>query len=167
MMAAAFMGLLVVVVLVARFKKIPLPFAPPRLPLILKWMAIFLVFAVIQELTGSYLGGGSAPQWEAMTPARLLRALTIVLLAPLAEEVALRGTMYGNLEKRGLHPAVTVLAPAVVFALIHFQYSGLGLAYIFVDGVIFGLARRDTKSIFVPILLHSLGNAYAVWERIF
>jgi membrane protease YdiL (CAAX protease family) len=102
-----------------------------------------------------------------MTPARIIRALTIVLLAPLAEEVALRGTMYGDFEKRRFHPALTVLAPAIVFTLIHFQYSGLGLVYIFIDGVIFGLARRDTKSLFVPILLHSLGNAYAVWERIF
>mgnify|MGYP006192245267 CR=1 FL=1 len=110
--AVAFALLLVVVVAIARFKKIPLPFAPPRLPLILKWLAIFIVFAVIQELTGSFLGGSGAPQWEALTPARLLRAATIVLLAPLAEEVALRGTMYGNLEKRGLHPAFTVLAPA-------------------------------------------------------
>ena len=37
---------------------------------------------------------------------------------------------------------------------------------IFVDGLVFGLARYHTGSIFVPILLHMLGNTYAVWQRL-
>lgn len=35
-----------------------------------------------------------------------------------------------------------------------------------VDGVFFGLARYRTGSVLTPILLHSLGNAYAVAQRL-
>ena len=168
--AASFVLLLAVVVAIARFKKVPLPFAPPPPLRIALWMGVFLVAAVFQELVGGYIaGGGEGPSsdWDVLTPSRMIRAATIVLLAPLAEEVAFRGTMYGTLVKRRLHPALTVILPALAFTLIHFQYFGPGLGFIFIDGVIFGLARRHTNSLFVPILLHTLGNAYAIWERIF
>ncbi len=75
--------------------------------------------------------------------------------------------MFGALVKKGAHPAVAVPLPAAVFALAHFQYFGVGLVTIFADGVLFGLARHRTESLFVPVLLHTLGNAYAVGERIF
>lgn len=165
--AAAFIALLGWVILIARLKKVPLPFTTPPLVPVLKWTAIFLVAAIFQEVTGALTSGGEGAQdWEALTPARMLRAATIVLLAPLAEEVAFRGTLYGDLERRRMHPAVVVLLPALIFTLVHFQYSGLGLSYIFIDGVIFGLARRHTNSILTPIMLHMLGNAFAVAERI-
>lgn len=168
--AASFVALLVVVVAIARFKKVPLPFAPPRPASIALWLSVFLVAAVFQELVGPYISGGgegSSSDWDVLTPSRMIRAATIVLLAPLAEEVAFRGTMYGSLVKQKLHPALTVLLPALAFTVIHFQYSGLGLGFIFIDGVIFGLARRHTNSLFVPVLLHTLGNAYAIYERMF
>ena len=164
--AVIFAAMLGVVVLVARFKGVALPFAPPSWRAILGWFAVFLVAAVGQELLGGYLGGGDAPKWESLTATRLVRAATIVLLAPLAEEVAFRGTMYGVLMKRGLHPAIAILLPALVFTAIHVQYFGPGLVFILVDGIIFGLARHHTRSLFVPVLLHALGNAYAVAERI-
>ena len=164
--AVVFVLLLVFVTVIARVKKVTLPYGPPGLRVILFWVAIFAVAAAIQEMVGGYLGGEASPNWDALTPARALRAATIVLLAPLAEETALRGTLFGDLVKKGAHPALTVLIPAAVFALIHFQYAGWGLLFIFVDGVIFGLARLRTGSLFVPVLLHALGNAYAIGERI-
>lgn len=36
-----------------------------------------------------------------------------------------------------------------------------------VDGLFFGLARHRTGSVLVPMLLHSLGNGYAVYQRLF
>ncbi len=164
--AVAFLALLAIVVLVARWKRVPLPFARPSLAAIAGWTAIFVATAVAQELLGGYLGGGAAPRWDPLTPARLIRAFTIVLIAPLAEEVAFRGTMYGDLMKRGLHPALAILLPAVAFTAVHIQYFGPGLVFILVDGIVFGLARHHTKSLFVPVLLHTLGNAYAVAERL-
>ena len=163
--AVVFVAMLVVVSLVARHKRVALPFTPPALSAILAWLAVFAAAAVAQELLGGALGGGPASKWESLSASRLIRAGTIVLLAPLAEEVAFRGTMYGVLMKRGLHPALAILLPALVFTAVHVQYFGLGLVFIFVDGIIFGLARHRTRSLFVPVLLHTVGNAYAVAQR--
>jgi membrane protease YdiL (CAAX protease family) len=164
--ALAFIALLVVVVAVARVKRIPLPFAPPTFPVFLGWLALFAAAALAQELLGGYLGDGPAPKWDSLTPARLIRAATIVLIAPVAEEVAFRGAMYGNVIKRGLPPTLAILLPAALFAAVHFQYFGPGLVFILVDGIIFGLARHRTGTLFVPVALHVLGNAYAVAERV-
>jgi membrane protease YdiL (CAAX protease family) len=38
---------------------------------------------------------------------------------------------------------------------------------IFVDGVIFGLARYRTGSLYPAIAMHMLGNSIAVAERLF
>lgn len=166
MLVLSFVLLLVAVVALARWKQIPLSFARPRLPVIVGWICVFALVAVLQELIGGSLGGGAAPQWEALTPARVLRALTIVFLAPLAEEVALRGTTFGNLLKKGMPPVAVICLTALIFSVIHLQYGPLGLFLIFIDGLVFGAARHQTGSLFVPILLHTLGNAYAVGERI-
>ena len=163
--AAAFAALLLVVIGIARWKKVALPFAPPGLGPTLFWLGVFLVVAVAQELID--LGGEPAPKWDPLTPARIVRGATIVLLAPLAEEVAFRGTMYAVLRKQGLPAWAAVLLPAVAFTLPHVQYFGPGLVWLFADGLVFGLARHHTKSLFVPVLLHTLGNAYAVAERVF
>lgn len=164
--AASFVVLLGVVTWLARVRRVPLPFTPPRLPVVAGWVAAFVVVAVLEEVVSGYLGGEAAPLWDALTPARAVRAATIVLLAPLAEEVAFRGTIFGNLRKKGASPAVAILATAALFAAAHLQYWGPGLVVVLADGVLFGLARHRTGSLFVPVLLHTLGNAYAVAERV-
>ncbi|HEU5303211.1 MAG TPA: CPBP family intramembrane glutamic endopeptidase, partial [Gemmatimonadales bacterium] len=65
-----------------------------------------------------------------------------------------------------LGPAGAILIPAAIFALVHVQYSMPEKMLIAVDGVFFGLARYRTGSVLMPILLHSLGNAYAVAQRL-
>ena len=59
-----------------------------------------------------------------------------------------------------------ILLPAVAFSVMHFQYAAVGMLVIFMDGVLYGVARHHTRTLFVPVLLHMLGNAYAVYERI-
>jgi membrane protease YdiL (CAAX protease family) len=37
------------------------------------------------------------------------------------------------------------------------------IAIIVVDGILLGLARWRTGSVFVPIVMHALYNLYAIW----
>ena len=37
------------------------------------------------------------------------------------------------------------------------------IAIIFVDGLILGLARWRTRSVFAPAAMHMLYNLYAIW----
>jgi len=41
------------------------------------------------------------------------------------------------------------------------------MTLILADGLFFGLARHRTGSVVVPIVLHGVGNSYAVYQRLF
>jgi uncharacterized protein len=87
-----------------------------------------------------------------------------VVLAPLLEELAFRGALFGLLRPR-LGPGPTVGVTALVFTLAHAQYGPPELIQVLVDGVLFGLARLRTGSTRVPFCMHVLGNALAAWQR--
>jgi membrane protease YdiL (CAAX protease family) len=40
------------------------------------------------------------------------------------------------------------------------------MLFVFADGVLYGVARVRSGSVYVAMLLHALGNGYAVWERL-
>jgi hypothetical protein len=45
------------------------------------------------------------------------------------------------------------------------QYFGPELLQVFADGLLFGLARKTSRSVPLCILMHVLGNAYAAYQR--
>lgn len=52
-------------------------------------------------------------------------------------------------------------------SLIHIQFAGvLTFAFIFADGVFYGLARHFSKSVVLSIILHGISNLGEVLERI-
>jgi uncharacterized protein len=93
--------------------------------------------------------------------------LAACLLAyPIAEEIVYRGLLQRALEgyTRG---SVAVIAQAVVFELVHAYVYGYGLTGVwFVIGYFLGVAFQRTRSLAVPILLHTAHNALyfaSVW----
>jgi hypothetical protein len=100
------------------------------------------------------------------SPARLL-GLTVmaVVFAPIAEELVFRAGLFRFL--RGRAPRLVALAlPALIFALLHVDYTNLkGLvtvAPLTAFGVVFALAYERTGRIAVPILAHALFNLHTV-----
>lgn len=90
----------------------------------------------------------------------------LVIVAPFYEELIFRGFIFrGFLQSRaGEIGAVTITA--LIWAVIHQQY-GLGrICGIFIIGILLGLARLTTKSIYPPILMHMLLNFIAFIEII-
>lgn len=61
----------------------------------------------------------------------------------------------------GAGPAI--IATAVGWALLHYSYTWTVIGVIIVDGLILGLARLRTRSVFPPIVMHALYNLYAIW----
>ncbi|MEO7931544.1 MAG: CPBP family intramembrane glutamic endopeptidase [Chthoniobacterales bacterium] len=83
--------------------------------------------------------------------------LTIVILAPILEELVMRGYAFrGWLPKFGF--AGTVLATSTIFALTHVQYGWTGLVHVFVLGWALGWLRGKTGSIYPCIALHLANN---------
>ena len=78
------------------------------------------------------------------------------VIAPLSEEIVFRGILYPVLRGRvGVWPAI--LIQATVFASIHL-YSWIGALSVFIAGIIFCWLFEKTKSLWSPLLLHSIYN---------
>ncbi len=78
-----------------------------------------------------------------------------VLIAPIAEEIFFRGILYGFFRRFGVAPALMI--STLIFVLLHLVRQGIPLTQI-VGGLLFAVAYEVEKNLFVPIVIHCLGN---------
>ena len=88
----------------------------------------------------------------------LLFWLAVVVAAPVFEELFFRGFLHASIANTRLGVAGAIVIPAAVWAIIHLQYESFEMAIIFSMGMLLGLARWITKSLYAPILIHALNN---------
>ena len=85
--------------------------------------------------------------------------LGVVVLGPLFEEVLFRGFLFKGLEKSFLGGKGAVFITALVFSCIHVQYGFWVIFFmLFPMALLLGYARLKSKSLFLPIILHSINN---------
>jgi len=90
----------------------------------------------------------------------LLAFVTLVVLAPLAEETLFRGYLYGKL--KGYVPAIfAALATSILFGVVHMQWN-VGIDVFVLSLVLCGL-RSLTGSIWAGVLVHMIKNAIAYY----
>lgn len=90
----------------------------------------------------------------------VLAFLTLVVVAPLAEEVIFRGYLFGKLKKY-LPIWVAIVATSLLFGLVHGAWN---LAIdTFALSVVMCLLRQSTGSLWAPILLHMSKNGIAFY----
>jgi membrane protease YdiL (CAAX protease family) len=87
-----------------------------------------------------------------------LAFLTLIVIAPLAEEILFRGFLYGKLRRR-LPIWVAMLVTSLLFGLVHGQWN-VGVDVFALSLVLCGL-RETTGSIWAGVLLHMLKNSVA------
>jgi uncharacterized protein len=89
-------------------------------------------------------------------------AVDSIVWAPLVEEVAFRGLLYGTLRtKLSMGPAA--LLSAGCFAAVH-GYGTLGLASVFWSGILWAVAYERTRSLWPAILAHGVNNLMVTAE---
>jgi len=79
--------------------------------------------------------------------------------APIVEEIAFRGMLYGALAKAHINEHLVVVITALVFALFHFEPKRFFI--LFAIGIILGEVRRRTGSTGAAIVAHIVNNAPA------
>lgn len=89
-----------------------------------------------------------------------LAFVTLVIMAPIAEEVLFRGYLYGKL-KNSVPAVVAAIATSLLFALAHGQWN-VGVDVFVLSLILCGL-RSLTGSIWAGILVHMIKNAIAYY----
>ena len=86
----------------------------------------------------------------------LLQIISMIILAPLIEEILFRGILLQRWSvKWGLLPGM--LASSLFFGCLHFNVLGLVNF-----GLVMALLYLRTKTLFLPIIFHALNNSIAV-----
>lgn len=93
--------------------------------------------------------------------------LAVVVAAPISEEFVFRGFTFVGLQESWLGTYGTIFVTAIVFAVIHLQYNLAGILSIFVVGLLLGIARVRSNSLFVPIAMHAIHNLIAMLELVY
>lgn len=96
--------------------------------------------------------------------ALVLYWMTLVVTAPVAEEIIFRGFLMRGWSESRLGIAGTILLTSAVFAAIHLQYNVVTLLMVFALGVVLGVMRWRSGSTLLPIMMHAAWNLSAgVW----
>jgi membrane protease YdiL (CAAX protease family) len=91
---------------------------------------------------------------------RMVTFVALVILAPLMEELIVRGYLYGRLRsKMSALPAIILVA--VLFGIMHGQWN-VGIV-VGVMSVILCIAREMTGTIYAGILMHMIRNGVAFY----
>ena len=163
------------IVLLVRLRKGPaiacylgLKAMAPRTMLI--WLGIVTLFALIAELLAFLSGRSFMPDFmiDAYTTAYFppLFWIALIVAAPLFEEVFFRGFLFEGFQHSRLGPRGAVFLTSVAWTILHVQYGVYELGTIFALGVIFGIARWKTQSIYPPLAMHSLFNLFAMAQLV-
>ncbi len=88
--------------------------------------------------------------------------VAVIVFAPAFEECFFRGFVFVGLKQSPIGAAGTIALTSITWALLHIQYDAYGMVTILVLGIVFGIVRLKTGSLWSTLILHSLWNAVAM-----
>jgi membrane protease YdiL (CAAX protease family) len=88
--------------------------------------------------------------------------IATVIFAPAFEESFFRGFVFVGLKQSRIGPVGAIVLTALAWALLHIQYDLYGMVTILVLGIVFGIVRLRTGSLWSTLFLHSLWNLAAM-----
>jgi hypothetical protein len=132
------------------------------------WFAFLAVALIASDLLTYSLGRPMVPEVmvELYRTSHLvaLAWFAITIAAPIFEEVVFRGFMFRGIQASGLGTGGAIVITAFAWTAMHIQYDAYGLATIFVLGILLGLARAVTGSLYLTIAMHMVTNLIATIE---
>jgi membrane protease YdiL (CAAX protease family) len=125
--------------------------------------AAYLAWMLGSDALIHWRGPWDFQPWQAAPlAASALRVLAVCMLGPAAEELIFRGLLFALLRRR-LGATATIFVTGIGWALLHYSYGWQVVLVIVVDGLLLGLARERSRSVYPPIAMHMLYNLYAIW----
>lgn len=129
------------------------------------WLLTLGLFVFLAEFLYQFMGRDAIPDFMRLAYAsannKLFLLITIILLAPVFEELLFRGFLYAGFASTPLGVSGSILLTAFLWAVIHLQYAWQEMLMIFILGLLLGIARWRSRSILLPIFLHAANNLLA------
>lgn len=126
------------------------------------WFFIFAIFIGISAYLLHYFNISTIPDFLInaynTTEYPILLFIVIILFYPIYEEILFRGFLFKSLEISKLGGIGAVIITSFFWSILHIQYNLFIIFVIFIAGVIFGMSRLKTNSLYLPITLHILQN---------
>ncbi len=133
-----------------------------------KWLGITLMFALGTDCLTRLLGRPVVPEFMFKTykTAYFVPLLWIAFTAaaPIFEETLFRGFIFEGIDRSRLGTVPAIVITSFVWTIIHVQYDSYQLATIFVGGLLLGIARSRTGSVYPGMAMHALINAISMTE---
>ena len=121
--------------------------------------AASLIAVIVTRFTGPLSSSAGDVGLNQTGIVLVLFVLMAMFGAPIVEEIAFRGMLYGALAKAHLNEHLVVVITALVFALFHFEPKRFVI--LFAIGTILGEVRRRTGSTSAAIVAHIVNNTPA------
>lgn len=136
---------------------------PARATTLLGWVALACVLLHVADLVTVELGRSPVPPvMETIietTRYTLLLWFALVIAAPVFEEVLFRGFLYAGLRRTRIGAGGTTVVTSLLWTLLHVaQYDPYSLLLIALIGILLGIARERTGSLYVPLAIHAVNN---------
>lgn len=126
---------------------------------------IYAAFVVLNVVVGPLRSPASVvAMYRSAAAAGLIPALIFgaVVLAPVSEELLIRGFMLPGWAASWLGPKGAVLLTTVVWTVLHTQYDWIVLMQIACIGLLLGWLRQRSGSTLLTMVLHAVQNAAAM-----
>lgn len=137
---------------------------------IVAWLGGLLLFVAVSDgltlLSGREIVPRVMQDVYASANAPILLWATLIVAAPLFEELLFRGLLFQALLDTRLKAAGAVVITSLVWSAVHVQYDLYGIASIFAGGLLLSAARYATGSVFLCMLMHATMNLIATLEVI-
>lgn len=129
-------------------------------------LGIVACLLVVSYLIGLFIGNHQDTQYEVNTYKTsrypVLYWLAVIVFAPIFEECFFRGFLFVGLQQSRILSIGAILLTTIAWSVSHLQYSIYGMASIFILGIVLGITRVKTGSLWITIILHSFWNLIAV-----
>jgi membrane protease YdiL (CAAX protease family) len=126
---------------------------------LLSLAAATLVAVIVTQFTGPLSSTAGDIGLNQSGIVLVIFVLMAMFGAPIVEEIAFRGLLFGALAKAHVNEHLVVVITALVFALFHFEPKRFII--LFVIGLILGEVRRRTGSTSAAIVAHIVNNTPA------
>lgn len=135
---------------------------------LLRWVVVTTGFCLAFDLVTALLKRPLLPDFMTKAYASIgspwILWLAVIVAAPLFEELFFRGFIIKGLAQSRVRWQGAVVISSGLWSLIHLQYNSYELVFVFVLGLILGVARVKTGSTLLTFLLHLLVNLAAMIE---